>query len=398
MPDFDVVHHDALRGRVESRVRAADAQAVAKALGVTAAAILSVQSAAPRAAARPAFGVRRFPLRLFSQQLAVLLRAGITLLEALKTLREKEASPAHAATLDAVMQGLNEGLALSQALTLAGPDFDELFIAMVASAERTGQLEAVLAEHARYLAWADELRSKLVAAAVYPAMLVVTSLAVVLFLLVFVVPRFAGLLDGVQGEIAPASRLLIELGRATGEHPWATAALLAALVAAPFVLARNSATREALAALSWRLPMLGEKLRVLALARLYRTLSMLLRAGVPTSQALVITRPAIAAPLRAALDAARVAVERGERLSVALEEQGLATPVGRRLVRVGEQSGRVGDMLGEAAAFHDEELARLSELVTRLVNPLLMLVMGGVIGTVVVLLYLPIFQLVDQVG
>ena len=124
---------------------------------------------------------------------------------------------------------------------------------------------------------------------------------------------------------------------------------------------------------------------------------MLIGAGVPAVAALLRSRDVIAAPLRPQLDAAIDAVRRGERFSVALDREGLATPVSLRMVRVGEQSGELGRMLGEAASFHDEELTRLTEIVTRIVNPALMLVMGGVIGTVVVLMYLPIFQLAEQV-
>lgn len=348
--------------------------------------------------ARPAPVARgRFPLRLFSRELAVLLRAGIPLLEALTTLREKEASAGVGATIDAVIERLRHGEALSSALRSQAQAFDELFVAVVASAERTGQVEQALSEHAQYLAWVEALQSRLLAAALYPMMLVGASSAVIVFLLVFVVPRFAGLLDGVGSEIAPASRALIEIGRLSGEHPLLVVGAAAMLLASPWLLWQQAGVREAVSAASWKLPGLGERLRLLALARLYRTVSMLLRAGVPAMTALRTARGVVAAPLQAALASAIDAIGRGERLSAALDAQGLATPVALRMVRVGERSGRVGDMLAEAAAFHDEELSRLSELVTRILNPLLMLVMGGVIGTVVVLLYLPIFQLVEQV-
>jgi general secretion pathway protein F len=133
------------------------------------------------------------------------------------------------------------------------------------------------------------------------------------------------------------------------------------------------------------------------LAQFYRTSSMLLGAGVPAVSALGTAREVIAERLRAPLDAAIESVGRGERLSVALQLAGLTTPVSLRMIRVGERSGGLGPMLRKAAEFYDEELSRLTELVTRLVNPLLMLIMGVVIGGIVVLMYLPIFQLVEQV-
>ncbi len=398
MPLFDV---RVIEGAavVMRRVAVADAQTVAAQLGVLPAHILAVTpvpDAAPAVAS--SITVRRgFPLRLFSQELAVLLGAGIPLLEALVTLREKEASARIAAALDAVTAGLQRGEALSVALAARPAEFDPLFVAVVASAERTGQLREALAAHAGYLAWVDELRGKLLGASLYPMMLLVAGTSVLVFLLTFVVPRFAGLLEGVGGDMPAASRLLIELGHTTGAHPVVTVLVVVALLAAPVLAFGHPPLREAVGAALWQVPVLGEKLRLLALARLYRTLGMLLNAGVPVVTALGHAGGVIAPRLRAALAAATQAVARGERLSAAIEREGLGTPVSVRMLRVGERSGAVGPMLGQAAAFYDEELSRLSEVIARLVNPLLMLVMGVVIGGVIVLMYLPIFQLMEQV-
>jgi general secretion pathway protein F len=149
---------------------------------------------------------------------------------------------------------------------------------------------------------------------------------------------------------------------------------------------------------AWSLPVLGAKLRLLALARLFRTLGMLLAAGVPAVAALKTARSVVAPSMRDALDMATQAVSGGMSLSAAFDAAGLATPVSSRMFRVGERSGALGQMLAQAAEFYDEELVRLGEFVTHLVNPLLMLLMGGLIGLIVVLLYMPIFQLAEQVS
>jgi general secretion pathway protein F len=191
--------------------------------------------------------------------------------------------------------------------------------------------------------------------------------------------------------------LLIEVGRVGADRPGWVALAALALIAAPVVAWRHPRLRAAVSARLWRLPLLGPKLHLLALAQFYRSASMLLGAGVPVVAALLAARAVIALRLRAPLDAAIDSVRRGERLSVALQTTGLTTPVSLRMIRVGERSGGLGPMLRQAAEFYDEELSRLTELVTRLVNPVLMLVMGVVIGGIVVLMYLPIFQLVEQV-
>lgn len=400
MPTFRVRLIDGDR-LIDRRVECADAAAAATGLGVAADRVVSILPDAPprtaRAAAVSGTTRRRFPLRLFSQELSVLLRAGIALLEAIVTLSEKESSPAVREALEAVSARLREGARFSQALASRPDAFDPLFVAIATSAEKTGQLGDALSSHAAYLAWVDDLRGKILSACIYPLILIVAGVSVLLFLLVFVVPRFAGLLDGLAGDIPAASRLLIDIGAFTGTHPLATLAVGALLLASPWLAWRNAGVRAGIDSLLWSVPVLGDKLRLLALARLYRTMGMLLGAGVPVVAALEISAGVVAPRLRRQLDAVRQAVSRGERLSIALEREHLATPVSVRMARVGERSGELGPMLSQAAAFYDEELTRLSELVTRLINPLLMLLMGGVIGTVIVLMYLPIFQLVEQV-
>jgi general secretion pathway protein F len=393
MPEFDVHYLDATRQPARARVQAPDASAVAAVLRLPPASLLAVDPVSP---AQPRRARGGFPRRQFAQQLAVLLRAGVPLLEALQTLQSQDQPAAVTEALAGVIERIQLGESFSAALGTQPQAFDALFVAVVEASERSGQVEQALFEQASYLAWVEQLRSKLVAAAIYPVMLIAAGLLVVAFLLIFVVPRFAGLLEGVGGELPFASRALISVGAFSGEHPLLLLLGLAALVALP-VWGWRHGLREALLARLWQLPVLGPRLKLLALAQLYRCLAMLLQAGVPIMPALLNARGVAATHLRAALDRATEAVRLGERLSVSLQREGLTTAVSLRMLKVGEHSGELGAMLGQAASFYDEELSRLSELVTKLVNPALMLLMGLVIGTVVVLMYLPIFQLVDQV-
>lgn len=383
-------------GSVSSqRVEAPDRASVAAVLGVPPQHVLEVSEVSAPALARRRHA--KFPLQLFSQELAVLLDAGIALLEALNTLREKEGQPGVRAALDAVIGQIEQGQPLSVALRQQPQAFDELICAIVAANEKTGQLSVALAQHARYLAWVDALRSRLVAALVYPLMLLGVGGAVILFLLLYVLPRFAGILEQTSADLPWASRVLIEFGQTAGAHPGLVLGGLAAVAFAVVALLRQPAVRLRAQAAMWTLPGLGPRLRVLALARLYRSLAMLLASGVPALAALKIVVDVVAAPWRPAVQAAAAQIERGERLSAAFDAQDLATPVARRMLRVGERSGEVASMLERAAAFHDEEAARLTDLLSRLVNPALMLIMGVLIGGIIVLMYLPIFQLVEQV-
>jgi len=387
----------------QGRVQADHAQAVAAALGVAPMQLLSVRPVGLGGLGGLAWPAwlrwpqPRLALRLFSQELAVLLEAGIPLLEALQTLREKDGSSAADSPLDMVIAALREGQPVSAALARAPRDFDPLFVALVAASERSGQLATTLRDHAAYLGWVQALAGQLRAALVYPLLLLGAGGAVILFLLLFVLPRFAGVFDGLGRDLPMASRWLIDLGVLAAAHPALAIGLALAFPALALVASRWPALRRALQAALWRSPGLGPRLRLVALARLYRALSLTLSAGVPATGALQLVAGVLPVPLQPALQQVLLQVRSGQRLSASLQAQGLATPVAWRMLRVGESSGEVPAMLQRAASFHDEQIARLSELVTRLVNPLLMLVMGVVIGGIVVLMYLPIFTLMEQV-
>jgi general secretion pathway protein F len=397
MPEFRALIHVPPHGVKRVRVHAPRAGAVAAALGLPPLRLLGVEEVRA-SAVRPARG---FSLRLFSQELALLLDAGVPLFEALTTLHEKDAARSQSAVLQRVLDSLREGRPLSAALAAEPAAFDALFVAVVSASERTGQLPTALRDHAAYLSWSEALRSRIAAACIYPALLLLAGAAVVLFLLLYVLPRFAGVFDGLGSNLPAASRWLIDLGVFAAAHPAPIGLLLAGLAVAAVVLWTWPGLRTAFHAramgLLLRCPGIGPRLRTVALARLYRGMGLLLSAGVTVLPALRLLHGVLPQPMRGALHDAGQAVHNGRRLSDALQAQALATPVALRMLRVGESSGELPAMLERAAAFHDEEIARLAELITRTVNPVLMLIMGVVIGGIVVLMYLPIFSLMEQV-
>lgn len=391
MPWFDVQVMDPTRGRVRLRVTAPEASAVPALLGIDSAHILALRPGAP-----PQLGGQRLDLGLFSRELAQLLQAGVPVLEALQTLQEQRAGQAQG--LARACEALQQGQALSAALGTQPERFDPLFLALVAAGERTGQLPAVLTQHAAYLRWTAELRRQLLAASLYPLLLLGAGAAVLLFLVIYVLPRFAGAFDSLGETLPAASAALLRLGVWAGAHPWGLPGALAGLLAAAVVAAQALRRHPRWASWLWQLPLLGPRLRTLALARLYRSLGLLLAAGIPLTAALQLSAAVLPLALRAAVQRTRDDVLAGQSLSQALQGQQLATPVALRMLRVGEGSGQTAALLQQAAAFHDEEAQQLADLVARTVNPLLMLLIGAVIGTVVVLMYLPIFSLMEQVG
>lgn len=348
---------------------------------------------------RMAFGrqAAHFPLLLFAQELLALLESGIAVVEAIETLAEKESRPTVRHVLDSMLERLREGRTLSAAMADMPTHFPELFVATIRASEKTSDLAESLRRFVAYQQHVDALRAKLVSAAIYPVLLVGVGGLVILFLLGYVVPRFSHVYEEVGGELPWLSRLLLEWGQMIERDGLLALGLfiLAGLVL--HHLLRRPALRARLAESVWRLPRLGERLRVFHLARCYRTLGMLLRGGIPIVPALDMIEGLLAAGLRPQLARARAALREGIPISQALGRHGLTTPVAQRLLRVGEQTGNMGEMMERIAAFHDEETARWTEMTVRLVGPLLMLFIGLLIGVIVVLLYLPIFQLAESV-
>lgn len=335
----------------------------------------------------------RFPLSLFSRELRALLGSGLALVEALQTLAEKESRGETRKLLSGILEHLYEGESFSLAIGHFPEAFPPLYVATARASERTGNLSEALG---RYVAWqeqVDVLRRKVAAAAIYPVLLLVLGGLVAVFLLGWVVPRFAGIYEGNLERLPLASQWLMRWGELLRDHAGLVAAGLAAVLILAVVALRRPGVRAALSRRFWRLPGLGEKLRVFQLTRFYRTVAMLLSGGIPAPAALDMARGLLHPELRVRLERAGRDIREGKPMSDSLQRAGLTTPVAQRMLRVGEKSGRMAEMLEAAAGFHDEELNRGVEWFTRLVEPLLMAGIGIVIGLIVVLLYLPIFEL-----
>ncbi len=344
-------------------------------------------------------GPRRARLSLvpFSNELVALLEAGLPLGEAVDALTEKERDEAVRHVLEGLRRRLYEGQTLSTALADHPATFPALYVATVRASERSGAIAEALRRFVAYQQQIDLLRKRLVNASIYPAVLLAAGLLVMLFLLAYVVPRFSGIYEEIGGELPLASRLLMQWGRLLQAHGLAMlGVLLAALVLLGYGLLRP-AVRAAAGRLLLRVPVLGRQAEIYQLARLYRTVGMLLRDGLPVVTAFEMTGGLLAAAARPRLAAATRAVREGRSLTEALAAQGLSTPVAERMLRVGERSGNMGEMMERVAAFYDESLSRFVDTATRLIEPAMMTGIGLLIGVIVVLMYFPIFELAGSI-
>ncbi len=340
----------------------------------------------------------RLSLTLFSQELLALLEAGLSIVESLEALLEKEGNVATCSVLTGLLAALREGKRFSAALAEQPGLFTPLYIGMMRAAEGTSDLPRSLARFIEYRQRVELLRGKIVSASIYPAILFCVGGGVTLFLIGFVVPRFASVYRDAGRDLPWLSQRLLDWGQFASAHASVLLGggvlLLVLIVFTLHTMRANGGLMRLVA----RLPGIGERMRLYELSRLYLTLGMLLEGGIPIVTALETVRDAVGFDTRRSLHAVQGLIQAGTPLSTAFETHGLTTPVSLRMLRVGERSGELGRMLSQSAAFHDGEITRWVDRFSRTFEPLLMAAIGLVVGTIVVLLYLPIFDLAGSLS
>ena len=367
----------------------ADARKQANARGLR---VLAVQGTRLQARGRA-----KLALVSFSNELVALLEAGLSLTEAIDALTEKERDEAIRGILEGLRRRLYEGQSLSTALGEFPSCFPPLYVATVRASERSGAISEALRRFVVYQEQIDVLKKRLVNASIYPAVLLAAGALVVIFLVAYVVPRFAGIYEDIGGELPLASRLLMQWGQLLDAHGLAVLVGFLATTAMAVYGALRPGFRAAVGRSLARIPAIGRQLELYQLARLYRTVGMLLRGGLPVVTAFEMTRGLLAAAAQPRLAAATRSVREGQSLTDALAATALTTPVAERMLRVGERSGNMGEMMERIAGFYDAELSRFVEVATRLIEPAMMTVIGLVIGGIVVLMYFPIFELAGSI-
>lgn len=334
-----------------------------------------------------------FDLMLFAQELHSLIAAGLSVVEALEALNERATNQNYRAILARLITHLREGQRLSGALAQQQLTFPPLFVGVVQAAEGTSDLPRALERYISYESRLLGLRHKITSAAIYPSILLGVGGAVALFLLGYVVPRFAGVYRGSGRPLPWASQLLLDWGQLATDHAAGFGITLLGILMGGFGLFRHIIkTGGWWKLLSW-LPGAQPRLQALELSRLYLTLGMLLEGGIPIARAMQLAEAVVSPNRASALQSAQQAVSQGASLSRAFEQHGLSTPISVRLLRVGEQTGQLGLMLSRTAVFYDNETSRWIERFTKMFEPILMAIIGLVIGLIVILLYMPIFDL-----
>ena len=370
---------------------AADEAEAARVVAASGARLLHLKRSRAGFAARAR--VQAFDLTIFNQQLFALLDAGQPIKDTVEVLSRKDRKQKHRGIYDTLLLNLREGKQLSEAMSALPSVFPPLYVAMVRSSETTGTVRTSISRFMAYQAQVGEIRSKLVGAAIYPAILLSVGFLVISFLMLFVLPRFSEVFAeaSARKRMAPG---FVELWGTFVQNntalAWSSFGCVIALVVA---MACSASFKAWLGRGVMRAPLIGQAVWTLQLARMYRTLGMLLRSGVSIMTAMRMTAETLPTSMRENMLKATVAVSEGKSMSLVMVECGLSTEVAQRLLSAGESSGRLHDMMERIADFYDQEMRSWIDTASRVVEPVLMMILGLLIGVIVLTLYSPIFDL-----
>ena len=338
---------------------------------------------------------KKLDISLFAQELASLVTAGLSLLEALNTLADKEAGGPRRALLQAVVHSISEGLALSIALERAG-EFPPLLIATVTASEQTGDIATALLRYSEHQQGLQTLRDKVIGAAIYPMLLLGVGTVVVFFLLGVVVPKFAVLIASSRTELPWSSRLLMSWGQFASGHAQYLLGFAAVVIAVVVMAWRAAASAGFKSGWIERLPFVGSLARQFRHAQLYRSTGMLLRGGIAAPRALQLSASLLGVEDQRRLHRAIALVQEGKDISSALKGAQLADTIASSMLAVAQRTGSLSEVLERIAMFYEARLRRSIDVGSRLFEPILMIFIGLVIGAIVVLMYLPIFDLASS--
>ncbi|MEJ2803399.1 type II secretion system F family protein [Comamonadaceae bacterium PP-2] len=340
--------------------------------------------------------IRPQAIAVFTRQLAAMLQAGIPLLQSVAIIAGSHPGTALARLLDTLRSDLEGGAALSSAFARHPGHFGPLYCSLVAAGETAGRLDTLLRQLARHLEKSAAIQSKVRAALAYPATIVAVAATLVAVMMAWVVPAFQQMFDGMGVPLPWPTRLVLGASRWLADAlGWLAAAVLAAGLAGQALLRRSPALRQGLARLVLRLPVAGPLLRLAVLARWARTLATLFAAGVPLVEALDgVAGAAASPPYEQATRRIRDDVAQGSSLAAALSRCGtLFPPLMRQMAVIGEESGALDTMLDKAADFYEQAVDDRVAGLSAMLEPLIILVLGALVGGLVLALYLPIFQL-----
>lgn len=394
--------YDPVRSAVSESVEQAASPAEVKAhLESRGLVVLNIEDAAQ---ARPWYRVSlrwdaggHFSVPWWCRELRTLLRAGMTVVEALETLQAQAPDGARGDVQSALINALRQGKSLSRAMQDTAA-FPAVLVASVKASERTSTLPTALDDYLKHDEMMVSLRKQVVSAALYPAVVVCLGALISLFLLLFVIPRFSGMYVDFQGNLSGATRMLLWVSKAIASNTVWVAMAIATVVGLATLAVRTGAALAALLSVVSRFNALQRQWDHFRLAKLYQSLALMFKGGYTLEEALTVCETlGLGGRMSAGLGQARADLLRGRGIATALSAAGLTDTVSQRLLAAGERTGSFELVLQTIADRHASAFATFIHRATRLVEPMLLLLVALIVGGIVVMMYMPIFDIANTV-
>jgi type IV pilus assembly protein PilC len=337
-------------------------------------------------------------LMIFTRQLATLIEAGLPLLRGLNVLAKQERDAVLKSTINQVADSVQGGSTFSEGLAQHPRLFNDLYVNMVRAGELGGVLEVVLTRLAEFQEKAQKIKNKVLAAMVYPIIVLVLALAILTFLMIFIVPRFEAIFHEMLGDKPlPAITLFVIGVSSFMQNHWAILlGILLAIIIGYKVVARTRAGRALLDRVKLRAPLFGDLLRKTSISRFSRTLGTLVTSGVPILQALTITRETAGNMVIArAISQVHDSVKEGESIVLPLDASGAFPPMVVSMIDVGEETGQLPEMLLKIAEVYDDEVDNSVAALTSLLEPIMIVLLALIVGTIVIALFMPLISIIS---
>ncbi len=332
-------------------------------------------------------------LQLFGQELAALLKAGLPLTQSMDLMVERQREPVFKRSLAAVRDRIKSGAALSESFRQEGALYPPMFSASLIAGERSGNLEGVLRRFVSYVKLNQAIKKKVISASVYPMVLFSGMFVLMYVMLTRVLPQFTGFYGSLGAQLPLPTRVLLAVSDEVRQWSLPLAVLVVIGGFAFVTWLQTPLNRERFDGWTLRVPFFGTLLRTYSTSQLARSLSTLLSGGLPLVQALGVAAASVGnRAISASASAAVPQIQEGKSLSLALESTGQVDLLTVEMIRVGESTGALGEMLNQVADFYDEDLEVKVQTILALVEPVLLIFMAVVIGAMVLALYLPMFE------
>ena len=336
---------------------------------------------------------------VFCRVFSTMISAGLPLIQCLDLLAQQESNKAFAKIIREIKEDIEGGTSLTDALKKYPKVFDELFTNLIAAGEAGGVLDVVLERLSNYMEKAMKLKSRVKGAMVYPASILLISLGVVALLLIKVIPVFRGMFESMGGELPPLTAVMIAASDFAQSYWWIILSILVLIYVIYNRVYKIEKGRWAIDSLLLKMPLFGELLKKVAVAKFSRTLATMLSSGVSILEGLsIVSKTSGNVVVEDALLKTRQSISGGESIAGPLEASGLFPPMVVQMIAVGEATGALDSMLSKIADFYDDEVDAAVSAMMTLMEPLMIVFLGGIVGTMIVAMYLPIFKMAALIG